>query len=454
MNNSINNIMNNTVGETASEFPHHNFIHLNHAGIAPWPRRTVRALRDFGEENAAYGALHSAAWSQRAAALRTMLATLINAEHSSQIALLKNTSEALSIVAYGIDWRAHDNIVVGMQEFPSNRVVWESLAQSPVRSSTQSLAQAPVKSLAQSPAQLSAQSPVRSSTQLPAQSLAESVEVRIVDLYAHGTPEQALMAACDKHTRLVAVSSIQYATGYKMDLERLGQYCRQQHILFCVDAIQSVGAEAIDVRRSCIDFLAADAHKWLLAPEGIALLYVKEAQLAALKLNQYGWHTLAHADDYDALYCEAQTRQWQLRGDARRLECGSLNNLGICALHASLSLLMEVGLETVYRRVRSNANYLAENLDPARFTLLTPVDAARRGGIITFKARKADTQRLFKNLRAHKIFCAYRGGGIRLSPHFYTAREDLDTVLELLHNDLLHHDSLRQSNKIFDKSAN
>ena len=353
--------------------------------------RTARAIHDFAKENALHGAIHSTNWSKCAITLRAMLANLINAKSKDEIALLKNTSEALSLIAYGIDWQVRDNIVVGKQEFPSNRIVWESLKNT------------------------------------------YPIEVRVVDLYAAASPEQALIEASDEHTRLITVSSIQYATGYRMDLDYLGQHCHATGILFCVDAIQSLGAAAVDVQNSFIDFLAADAHKWLLAPEGIALLYCKKSHIPKLKLNQYGWNTLDNGNNYDALYDESGILKWQLKATAERFECGSLNNLGIHALYASLDLLLEIGLAEIYKRVSLNVSYLAEHLDRNRFELLTPNDASRRGGILTFRALKQDTKTLFKDLIRHKLLCAYRGGGIRFSPHFYSSSSDLDTALELVH---------------------
>ena len=375
----------------ADEFPHIDTIHLNHAGIGRWPICTVRAIRDFAEENAMHGAMHAANWAKQVAILRTLLANLINAESKDEIALLKNTSEALSVVAYGIDWRTKDNIVVGKQEFPSNRIVWESLQRT------------------------------------------QSVEVRVVDLYASATPEQALIEASDAHTRLLAASSIQYATGYRMNLDFLGQHCRANNILFCVDAIQSLGAAAVDVQNSSIDFLAADAHKWLLAPEGVALFYCKNLHMPKLKLNEYGWNMLDDCNNYDALYNEPAPLKWKAKMDAGRFECGSLNHLGIYGFHASLDLLMKIGIEEVYRRVAKNVNYLAEHLDRSRFALLTPDDETRRGGILTFRALKQDTKTLFSYMIANKVFCAYRGSGIRLSPHFYNTSKELDVALKLLH---------------------
>ena len=200
-----------------------------------------------------------------------------------------------------------------------------------------------------------------------------------------------------------------------------------------MDAIQSLGAATVDVQNSFIDFLAADAHKWLLAPEGIALLYCKNLHIPKLRLNQYGWNMMDDCNNYDALYNESDILKWQLKANASRFECGSLNHIGIYALHASLALLMEIGLAEIHRKIALNVDYLSQHLDRNQFEPLTPDDKARRGGIFTFKALKQDTKALFKHLMRNKVFCAYRGGGIRLSPHFYNKVEDLDKALELLH---------------------
>ncbi len=365
--------------------------YLNHAGVAPWPRPTVRAVCDFANENMRAGALGYNSWRETAAELREMLRTLINAASADEIALVKNTSEGLSFVAYGLDWSETDNVVVGIQEFPSNRIVWESLR------------------------------------------ARFGVEVRAVDLYRGASPERALLERLDSHTKLIAVSSIQYATGYRMNLDELGAGCRETGALLCVDAIQSLGAAPLDVRASSVDFLAADGHKWMLAPEGIGCFYCRRRHLKTLKLHQYGWGMSHDAMNYDALYGEAAVGAWREADDARRFECGSLNSLGIYALRASLGLLFDVGLERVFDGVAANVSYLADNLPGQRFRLLTPPQPHQRGGILTLQPRRDDVQKLYKRLQSAGIVCALRGGGIRLSPHFYTSRATLDRALECLH---------------------
>ena len=367
--------------------------YLNHAGVAPWPRPVVQAVCDFADENMRAGALGYDAWRAATTDLRELLRRLINAETTAEIALVKNTSEGLSFVAHGLAWKASDNVVVGRQEFPSNRIVWEALRER------------------------------------------FGVEVRVVDLYADATPERALLKHLDARTRVVAVSSIQYATGYRMNLEELGAACRAAGALLCVDAIQSLGAAPVDVKAAHVDFLAADGHKWMLAPEGIGCFYCHRRHLQTLRLHQYGWGMLDDPDDYDALYGEAGVGVWREADDARRFECGSLNSLGIYALRASLGLLFGTGLEKVFAGVAENVSYLAENVSRRRFDLLTPSQAHRRGGILTLKPRHGDVKKLYRRLQRAGVVCALRGGGIRLSPHYYTPRATLDRALEHLHRE-------------------
>ncbi|MGD8709168.1 MAG: aminotransferase class V-fold PLP-dependent enzyme [Ectothiorhodospiraceae bacterium] len=367
------------------EFPHDDsLLYLNHAGVGPWPRRTADAVAAFAEENAVRGAADYPDWLAVERRLRERLARLLGGVDTSDVSLVKNTSEGLSLVAYGLDWRGGDNVVINDQEFPSNRMVWESLAQR------------------------------------------FGVEVRDVSLASTDSPEDALLNAMDERTRVLPVSSVQYASGLRMDLSRLGAACRANGTLFCVDAIQSLGALAFDAPGCGADFVVADGHKWMLGPEGIGVLYATPRARDALNLLQYGWHMAAAMGDYDRT-------DWEPARDARRFEAGSPNSLGIHALDASLSLLEETGPETVESHVISNARYLMDRVaaEPG-LELLTPSAQARHAGIVTFRVAGAEPGRLFRELRGEGVICAARGGGIRFSPHFYNDRQQLDRAVETL----------------------
>ncbi len=348
-------------------------------------KRTVEAVSQFARENMSFESHQYQRWMEIEDSLRELARRLVNAQSADDIALLKSTSEGLSVVAYGIDWQPGDNVVTSRQEFPSNRIVWESLRGR------------------------------------------YGIEVRLADLDRVTTPEDALIALVDNNTRLLATSSVQYASGLRMDLERLGTFCRARHIMMCIDAIQSLGAVPFDAQKSQADFVVADGHKWMLGPEGVAIFYCHPRHRDSLILNQFGWHMVADRHNYDRM-------DWSAAADARRFECGSPNSLGVHALQASLSLLLEIGIETIHKNVVSNIQYLNELIDYLGLECITPRRQNRRAGIITFRHTDKDNRIIYKRLKEQGILCAYRAGGIRFSPHFYTSRDDLERTSDILEN--------------------
>ncbi|WP_271408288.1 aminotransferase class V-fold PLP-dependent enzyme [Pseudomonas sp. Q1-7] len=356
--------------------------YLNHAAVAPWPKRATRAVQRFAEENWRLGARDYPDWLSVERRLRERLARLLNAPTTADLALVKNTSEALSFVAFGLDWMEGDQVVISDQEFPSNRVVWEALRRYGV-----------------------------TTIQVP---LDES------------DPEGALLAACGPRTRLLSISAVQYASGLRLDLQRLGQACRQRGVLFCVDAIQQLGALPFDVQSIDCAFAMADGHKWMLGPEGLGVFYCRSDLRQQLKLHEYGWHMLEHPGDYERA-------DWEPSRTARRFECGSPNMLGAMALEASLSLLEQVGMVQVAAALAERVQWLQDGLMQIPGTqLLSPLNPVRRAGILNFRLDGWDNQALFERLRAEQVVCALRGGGIRLSPHFYTEPRVIDDTLALL----------------------
>ncbi len=367
----------------SDEFPlDNNLIYLNHAAVSPWPQRTGIAVKRFAEENVHQGAYHYPEWWAQENRLREQLAQLIHAQSTDDIALLKNTSEALSVVAHGLDWKAGDNIVISDEEFPSNRIVWESLQQ-------------------------------------------QGVEVRQISLTSSSSPEQALIEALNEKTRLLSISSVQYASGLRLQLPILGEACSQRAVLFCVDAIQSVGALQTDVQEMQADFVMADGHKWMLGPEGLAFFYSRPAAREQLHLHQYGWHMVED-------YLDFNNQDWQLAQSARRFECGSPNMLGIHALSASLSLLLETGMESVEQGLLDNARHLFANIRASKnLHMLSDTDEGRFAGIVLFQHRDIPAAQLYAQLMKKGIVCAARGEGLRFSAHFYTSREQINEAVRI-----------------------
>ena len=357
-----------------AEFPlDPDLIYFNHAAVGVWPRRTADAVKSFAEQNMKRGAADYPRWLKVERELRGRLKRLVNAASSDDIALCKNTSEALSLIAYGLQWQTGENVVSSDQEFPSNRIVWESLQN-------------------------------------------RGVKLRLADI-SGSDPEAAMIALCDENTRLLSVSSVQYGTGLRMDLRRLGQFCHDNHILFCVDAIQSLGALQFDAQDCHADFVVADGHKWMLGPEGLALFYSNSKARNQLRLQQYGWRMVERAGDFDA-------KEWTPAKAARRFEPGSPNMLGIYALNGSLSLLEEIGMDRVEAEVLTRAETLIDWVHSRdELELITSEQHGRYAGIVTFRVRSLDNDGhadLYRRLMTNGLICANRAGGIRFSPHFYS----------------------------------
>ncbi|PVZ69053.1 aminotransferase [Pelagibaculum spongiae] len=357
-------------------------IYLNHAAVGVWPKVTGQAVAAFATENVAYGAKNYPEWEKQSQQLKQNIARLIHAT-ADEISLVKSTSEALSFVASGIDWQVGDKIIISDQEFPSNRMPWQVLKSRGV----------------------------------------ELIEVSLAD-----RPEEHLInALADSQVKLLSVSSVMYATGLRLDLKKLGKACKAAGILFCVDAIQSIGLHPMDVQKIQADFVMADGHKWMLGPEGIGLFYCRAELRNQLKLTQFGWHMAEDFGNY-------QAEQWQPASNGRRFECGSPNTLGIHALNASLKLLLDIGIAKISQQAIGHRNYLAQQLKQiTEVTVLENTGAlSQHTAIVVFKHHQIDSQLLYQQLMNAGVVCACRGGGIRLAPHFYHSSEKLEQAVQII----------------------
>lgn len=377
-------VQNPTTAIPVDEFPilQHG-LYANHAAISPWPQVASQAVAAFAMENAEIGAEKYSHWLLRETQLRKRLAGLINASSADDIALLKNTTEGICTVANGIEWRKGDNMVLPADEFPSNRLPWLALQRL-------------------------------------------GVEVREVDIRSTSEPEKALLEQVDKRTRLLSVSAVQWTDGLRLQLETLGQFCQQNKVLFFVDAIQQLGAVQLDVQACGIDFLAADGHKWLLSPEGIAVFFCREGVREQLQINQQGWHMV------DEPYQFNRT-QWQPSKTALRFEAGTPNTLGQAGMHASIGLLQKVGMPQVEALVTGNSLALSTGLaDIPGCELVRPYDPQRVSGIVSFRPLSRNLVEIQQALKHQGLICTVRGEAIRLSPHFYQAGRPVQEMLDLI----------------------
>ena len=360
-------------------------VFLAHAAVCALPRRVTDAMRDqagragLGDQEESF----PAAQFHRA---RELAARLISAQ-PDEIALVGPTSLALSYVAAGLPFRKGDNILVYFDDYPSNVYPWMALAE-------------------------------------------KGVEVRLLNVREYGRIRPIDVAGqIDEQTRLVALASCHFVAGWRLELEAIGKILHDRNVLFCVDAIQTLGAFPTPSRY--IDFLAADAHKWLLGPCGAGIFFVRKSMQEKLRPLVHGWHNVR---------CPGFVAQEKMvyLPDARRYEAGTANLTGLAGLVAGMELLLEIGVENIATELLRKRAWLVPALRERGFTVLQPdAPAANASGIITFCRPDADMAELHKKLMTAGVQTSLRvdrGGRqyIRISPHFYNTDAELHRFLEAL----------------------
>ncbi len=359
-------------------------IHLNHAGVAPICGAAARALEAYAAESTSR-AYTQTGWYRKVNELRGMLASLIGARGGHEIAMMPNTSTGLATVARGLDWRRGDSVVITDVEYPANRYPWEDLQRFGVK-------------------------------------LIEVKQGRDGRVAA-----EDVCAAVEDRTRVVAISHVQYASGYRIDLVPIAETVHRAGGYLCVDGIQSVGMLPVDVRAMGVDFLAADGHKWLLGPEGAGFLYVKEDLCEVLHPPVVGWLNMVNAEDYGRY-------EYRFQKDARRFEPGSYNIPGLLALRGAVGMLMEVGIEEVWRRVEALTGFAETGLRERGFRVFSPRRlAGERSGIVMFEPKEGqEAGKVVRGLAERGMHLAVRSGRLRMSPHFYNTEGQIEAVLGAL----------------------
>lgn len=349
-------------------------VYLNHAAVAPLVRPAAEAMQRMAADALENGAANYQQWLEAYAGLRKIAARLIGAQHD-EIALMKNTSEGIATVALGIDWKSGDRIVAFEEEFPANQYPWRRLQEKGVK----------------------------------------------VDWLSVTDPLDKIDAAA-KGARLLAISFVQFLTGYRADVEAIGRICRSHGTLYFVDAIQGLGAFPLDVEAAKIDALAADGHKWMVGPEGCAILYVSRRVQDQILPAEFGWMNVAGSNDYGS-------REMALRSDAGRYECGSLNTIGIYGLRASLEFLLDVGVERIAPVVQSLGDQIDAGVRNKGYEVLGQRTPSTGAGIVSFRKAGADPNAVVEHLRQKQIIAASRAGWVRASPHFYVTPEEIERFL-------------------------
>jgi selenocysteine lyase/cysteine desulfurase len=351
-------------------------VFLAHAGVSPLPRRVAEAMTQYVAA-AARDNQENVVSDEVIGETRALAARLIEAK-AEEIAFVGSTSMGLAMVAAGLPWERGDSVVCYRDDYPANVYPWMDLAR-------------------------------------------RGVEVRFVEPTQFGNVTvEDVGRVVDRKTRLVSLASVHFQTGWRLDVDRIGMFLREQGILFCLDGIQSFGALRTSMQH--VDFAAADAHKWLLGPLGAAILYVRQEHQDHFHPPLVGWHS-ASCPNFIA------QESLMFKRDARRYEPGSSNLAGVIGLRAALQLILECGIEAVEARVLALARQAIASATKAGFAIVGPTEGMGLSGIVSVSSEGEDVARLHASLEAAKIITSlrYLRDGrkcLRLSPHFYNRDEE------------------------------
>jgi selenocysteine lyase/cysteine desulfurase len=359
---------------------------FDHAAMCPLPTPVAETLRAWLDEAVADANTVWLDWVRRVELMRATAARMIGAD-ADEIALVRNTTAGISLVAEGFPWQPGDNVVTLADEFPSNLFPWMHLAD-------------------------------------------RGVETRKVTTDSGRLDLDQLAAACDARTRIVSLSWVGYSTGYRQDVAKIVELVHERGGLVFLDAIQGLGAFPLDVGAVPVDFLAADGHKWLLGPEGAGIGYIRREHLERIRPQSVGWHSVVPAVDYSRA-------ELKLKPTAARFEGGSENMAGTLALGASLELLLELGLDNVAAAVLDVTELACERLREIGATIVSDRRPDHRGGqqrsgIVAFELPGRDPMAVRKHCLAEHVVMSCRSGRLRISPHAYNNEEDVDRLIAAL----------------------
>ena len=363
------------------------WAYFDHAAVAPLSEPAAEALRQYSETASRCGDVHWLDWSAKIETLRTLTAELIHCQ-ADEVTLIPNTTAGINLVANGFPWQPGDNVILPEGEFSSNRFPWLNLAD-------------------------------------------RGVTVKTVPRRDGRVEVDDLIAAIDERTKIISVSWVGYASGFRIDLERLVEQAHERGVLVFLDAIQGMGIYPLDLETCDVDFLSADGHKWMLGPEGAGVAVIRRRHLNMLRCQNVGWGSVRNAHLFSGA-------SFDLREDAARFETGSSNMPGLMAFAASLEMFVEVGRrhgpEAIGNRVVERAGRLRQLIRESGGELLfenSPA-ATHGSGIVTFHVPGESPVDFRARAIENGVVVSCRGGGVRASVHVYNDDGDLKRLADLI----------------------
>lgn len=358
---------------------------LDHAAVAPPPQACADAIATWAQDKARNGIATYHPWAERLERTRQSVGQLLNAP-PDDICFVGSTTAGIAIVAEGYPWQPGDNVVTVAEEYPSNQYPWLNLRD-------------------------------------------RGVEVRSVPSRDNVVHLDDVLAAINDRTRVLAISSVEYSSGYRNDLEALGTYCRTRGVFFFVDAIQSLGALPLDLQQTPIDGLAADSHKWLLGPEGAGIAYLRPEWVDRFHAIGVGWNSVVHAIDFSRI-------ELTMKPHIGRWEGGTVNVGGLAGMGESIRLLLEFGVPALAERIRVLTDYLCEQLPRHGFDVFSHRTRATWSGIVSVRNGAIDPKHLMRACRTAGIIVNVRGGRLRISPHAYNTFDEIDRLIAVLAHEM------------------
>ena len=370
------------IEEVRKLFPHlqTDQIYFNHAALGPWSTLVLDRIKEYMDERSGLKVMNYESFIKWNFGAKEKLAKLLGTS-TSRLSWVDNVANGLSILTQGLSWKSGDRIILNDIEFPSNVYPFMNLKKNGVE-----------VDFAKS----------------------RNGIVDIEDLEKLITPR----------TKLISISMVQFTSGYRADVNAIGEMCRRKGIIFCVDAIQAVGAVQINLKNSPIDFLTGGTQKWLMSSQGLSYFYITEELQNKIEQKNVGWTSVE--DPWNFL-----DYNLTLRSNAERFQTGTLNAFGLAIFDTALNIFRKWEKENFELRILENTEYFIRSLSEIGIDpVLKNISNKNLAGIVTFKHEKS--KEIFSTLEKRKIYCAVRQGMIRFSPHFYNTKDEIDKVINEL----------------------